>query len=317
MLVLVLGIIGIVAPMSPTDATERILYGITSRTGFSLPHYVAEDLKLYEAEGLAVETYVVGSAAGVVQQVAAGSLNMAQVATDQAMRALIQGVPIRIVAGAVAMPPFRMLASKSLKGWSDLKGKLISVGGKSDVTLYFLRVMARKNGLKDSDYDLIYGGGTPNRFAQLVSGAVDAAMLTNPQDFMALQQGYVDLGSVSTYVPAWSQNNMVVDTRWAETHRDAIRTFLKVYIRATRIVYDPARRAEVVSILAKHTNAEPDVAQSTYELLVREKVIAPDAELQMDGLKANLDALLTMGEIDKLPAMDSYLDASYLTGLAP
>ena len=38
-------------------------------------------------------------------------------------------------------------------------------GGLTDVTLYFLRVMARRNALADQDYDLLYGGGTPNRFA--------------------------------------------------------------------------------------------------------------------------------------------------------
>src|SRR4029078_8515626 len=104
--------------------------------------------------------------------------------------------PIKIVPGAASTAPFRVVAAKTIRGWSDLKGKTISVGGLTDVTLYFLRVMARKNGLADRDYDRRFAGGTPARFAQLVSEAVAAAMLTNPVDFSALEQGYVDLGSV-------------------------------------------------------------------------------------------------------------------------
>ena len=137
------------------------------------------------------------------------------------------GAPIRIVAGAASNAPFRVVAAKTIRSWSDLKGKTISVGGLTDVTLYFLRVMARRNGLADQDYDLLYGGGTPNRFAQLASGAVAAAILTNPVDLSAIEQGFVDLGSVPQYLPNWAQNNILVDTRWAQQHRGAVLAFLR------------------------------------------------------------------------------------------
>ena len=173
------------ASWHPARAATEIAFGITSQTAFSLAHYVAIEKKLYEAENLKVDTFVAGAAVQVLQQLAGGSLNLAQAATDQALRAILRGAPIRIVAGAASNAPFRLVAAKTVKSWSDLKGKTISVGGLTDVTLYFLRVMARKNGLADQDYDLLYGGGTPNRFAQLASGAVAAAMLTNPVDSSA------------------------------------------------------------------------------------------------------------------------------------
>jgi ABC-type nitrate/sulfonate/bicarbonate transport system substrate-binding protein len=198
----------------PARASE-IVFGITSSTALSLPHYIAEEKKYYAAEDLVVTTYVVGAAAGVLQQLAGGSLNMAQAATDQTLRAILRGAPIRIVAGASSNAPFRVVAARNLKGWGDLTGRMVSVGGPTDVTLYFLRVMARRNGLADGAYDLLYGGGSPSRLAQLLSGAVAAAVLTNPQDFTALERGYVDLGSVPQYLPHWAQNNLLVDTRWA------------------------------------------------------------------------------------------------------
>ena len=199
---------------------------------------------------------------------------MAQAATDQSLRAILRGAPIRIVAGAASNAPFRVVAAKTIKSWSDLKGKTISVGGLTDVTLYFLRVMARKNGLTDQDYDLLYGGGTPNRFAQLASGAVAAAMLTNPVDFSAIEQGFVDLGSVPQYLPNWAQNNILVDTRWAQQHRGAVLAFLRAHIKATKFIYDPANRDDVIAILAKHTKTAPNIAAATYELYIKQQVIA-------------------------------------------
>ena len=154
--------------------------------GIRLPHYIATEKKYYENEGVVVDAIVAGAAVGLLKQLAGGSLNLAQAATDQTLRAILHGAPIKIVAGAASNAPFRLVAAKTVKSWADLKGKTVSVGGLTDVTLYFMRVMARKNGLSDQDYDLLYGGGTPSRFAQLASGAAAAALLTNPVDFAAL-----------------------------------------------------------------------------------------------------------------------------------
>jgi NitT/TauT family transport system substrate-binding protein len=295
----------------PAQAAE-VTFGITSATAFSLPHYIATEKKFYAAEGLAVETIVAGAAVGVLQQLAAGSLNMAQAATDQTLRAILRGAPIRIVGGAAANAPFRMVAAKSVKGWSDLKGKTVSVGGLTDVTLYFTRVMARKNGLADQDYDLLYGGGTPNRFAQLASGAATAAMLTNPVDFAALEQGFVDLGSVPQYLPNWAQNNILVDTRWAQKNRATVVAFLRAHIRAIRYVYDPANRDEVIGILAQHTRTTPSVSAATYDLYVKQRIVARDAALFEDGIKANFDALAAMGDVTEAPPLAGFIDASFL-----
>jgi ABC-type nitrate/sulfonate/bicarbonate transport system substrate-binding protein len=296
----------------PAQAASELTFGITSATAFSLPHYIAVEKKLYDAEGLALDTIVVGAAVGVLKQLAAGSLNVAQAATDQSLRAILHGAPIRIVAGAAANAPFRVVASKTIKNWGDLKGKTISVGGLTDVTLYFLRVMARKNGLADADYDLVYGGGTPNRFAQLASGAAAAAVLTNPIDFAALEQGFVDLGSVPQYLPNWAQNNILVDIRWAEQNRRLVVAFLRAHIGAIRYLYDPANRDGVIDILARHTRTSPQIAAATYDLYMRQQVIARDAALFDEGIKANLDALVAMGELAQAPPLADFIDASFL-----
>jgi ABC-type nitrate/sulfonate/bicarbonate transport system substrate-binding protein len=194
---------------------ETIVFGITSSTALSLPHYIAEDKKFYDAEHLAVETYAVGAAASVLQPLAGGSLDMAQAATDQTLRAIRRGAPI--VAGASSSAPFRMPAARTAMDWSGLKGRTVSVGGLTDVTLYFLRVMARRNGLADQDYDLLYGGSSPNRLAQL-----------------------------------------------------------------------------------------------------RDEVIAPEAALYLDGVRANLDAFVAMGELAQVPPLTGFIDTSFLAeALAP
>ncbi len=220
--------------------------------------------------------------------------------------------PIRIVAGAASNAPFRLVAAKGVKSWSDLRHRMISVGGLTDVTLYFLRVMARNNGLADRDYDLLYGGATPNRFAQLASGAVAAAILTNPVDFAALEQGYVDLGSVQQYLPNWAQNNIVTDTRWAARHRAVLVAFLRARIKATRYIYEPANRNEIIDVLMRYTRIPQPAAAATYDLYIERQVIAREAGLFEDGIKANFDALIAMGDLAEPPPLAGFIDASFL-----
>ena len=74
------------AAWHPAHAADEIAFGITSKTAFSLAHYVATEKKYYEAENLKVGEIVVGAAVGVLLQLAAGSLNVAQAATDQTLR---------------------------------------------------------------------------------------------------------------------------------------------------------------------------------------------------------------------------------------
>ncbi len=137
-------------------------------------------------------------------------------------------------------------------------------------------------------------------------------MLTNPVDFSALEQGFVDLGSVPQYLPNWAQNNILIDTRWAQQNRAIVVAFLRAHIKATKYIYAPANRDDVIAILAKHTRTSPQVAAATYDLYVKQQVIARDAALFEDGIKANFDALVALGDVAAPPPLAGFIDASFL-----
>jgi ABC-type nitrate/sulfonate/bicarbonate transport system substrate-binding protein len=296
----------------PAAAAEKIEFGITSYTANSIAHFIAESKKFYEAEGLSVETVVAGNAANVIQQLASGSVQVAQSATNQTLRAIMKGAPIVIVSGALSAAPFRVVAAKNVKTWADLKGKKLSVGGPTDQTLYFLRIMARKNGLGDKDYDLVYAGGTPDRFAHLLANIAAAAVMTNPLDFTALKQGYVDLGEVPDYLPNWAQNNVQINRDWGKEHRAAAVSVLRATIKASDFFYDPAHRDEVIAILAKYTKSDRAAAAETYDFYTKIKAVAVKAALFEEGIKANLDAFVEMGEMKTTSPVSSFIDPSYL-----
>jgi ABC-type nitrate/sulfonate/bicarbonate transport system substrate-binding protein len=300
-----------VAPR-PVAAQEKIAFGITSYTANSIVHYIALEKKFYEAEKLSVDTIVTGTAASVVQQLVGGSLAVAQAATNQSLRAINQGAPIVIVAGALSSAPFHVVAAKGVSTWTDLKGKKISVAGPTDQTVYFFRVMARKNGLDDKDYDFVYAGEAQDRLAQMMAGVVAAAVLTSPLDFKALDLGYADLGVVPDYMPNWAQNNLLINRNWGASHKATVVAALRAFVKASAFFYDPANRNEVIDILAKYTKSDRKLAEETYDFYVKVKAIAPKAALYEEGIQANLDAFVEMGEMKSTPPVASFVDPSYL-----
>ena len=291
----------------------EVQFGTTGKSdATSVVSYIGMEKKLFQANGLTLNWIAAGSAARAVQQTLAGSLDISIAATDQTVRAVAQGGAIAIVAGAVGAAPFRVLGQKGVNAWGDLKGKVVSVGGPSDQTLFFFHIMARKNGLRDSDYDLVFGGTTPARFSQLASGAVGAAVLTNPNDLMALDAGYTDLGAAPDYVPVWAQNNVFVHRDWAKKNRPAVVAFLKTFVQATDMFYDKANREDVLAILMKYTSTDRSVAERVYDFYQAKKIIMPKAELSEAGIQAVVDSLVEIKELASPVPMSQLIDASYL-----
>src|SRR4029078_4053748 len=88
--------------------------------------------------------------------------------------------------------------------------------------------------------------------------------------------------------------------------------FLRAHIKATQYIYEPAHRDEVIAILAKHTKATPQIAAATYDLYIKHGVIPRGAALFEDGIKANFDALVALGDLATAPPLDRFVDGSFL-----
>src|SRR5262249_56877507 len=97
--------------------------------------------------------------------------------------------------------PYTLLTKPAIKQWGALKGKIMSMGGRKDITRIYLERMAGPNGVKPGDYDLVFAGATTARFSALQSGAVDAAILLPPFNFYAQSAGFTSLGNTIDYAP--------------------------------------------------------------------------------------------------------------------
>src|SRR5437764_840220 len=160
---------------SAASAADTVIVGsVGSTSANQWPLYIALKKGFFAADGFNVDTVFAQSNASVVQQLAAGSTNVAASAgLVDPIRAIEKGAPLGIVRIEIQAPPYALLARRDIKEMKDLKGKTIIVGGAKDITRIFTDRMLAAHGLKAGDFDYVFAGATNARFSALQSGRLD------------------------------------------------------------------------------------------------------------------------------------------------
>jgi ABC-type nitrate/sulfonate/bicarbonate transport system substrate-binding protein len=300
--------------MGGVQAADSITLGLVAKLALQWPVYVAVEKGYFDRAGINLDLVTTGGSAKAAQQLAAGAINIGEAGLPDLLRPIDQGAPMKIIAYEVAEPPYKLMARKGVKSLAELKGKKIMIGGSKDITLIYLEAMAKPAGLKAGDFDLLYAGATSARFAALVSGGVEATILTSPFDFQAIGQGYANLGSVHTALPGFPFTGYGVHTPWANANRNAVVGFLRAVHQGVDWLYDPKNRDEAVNILVKHTGARPDDSVKSYDLFMVElKAFRRDGAIPPESFRRVLDAVAELGDLPKPPPPASkFLDDSFL-----
>ena len=232
-------------------AQGKIVEGFVSHGALQWPEYIATEFGWFKENGVELDMIVVG--AGAAQQVAAGALNIAYSGFPDFIRATNAGAPVKIMINAIGAPPYGVYSKPAIKKISDLKGKVISIGGSKDITLIYMEAFVGSAGLKAKDMDFVYAKATQDRFAALVSGGVDAAILYPPATFRAGAQGFTYLGDIEPHLKDFPFTVWAVNTDWAAKNRPVLLAYVKAYGRAVRWLYDPNNKEKAVDILVKYS----------------------------------------------------------------
>jgi NitT/TauT family transport system substrate-binding protein len=303
--------VGAIAATQAAAQTAVTLGSVGSSSANGWPSYVAIEKGFFTAAGIKPDTVFAQSNAAVIQQVAAGSIN---VSTNSGLvdpiRAIQKGAPVAVIRIEVQVPPYSLLARPAIKSIKDLKGKLISVGGAKDITRIFIEQMLERNGVNPGEFDMTFAGATSARFAALQAGAVDAAILTPPFNFHAQTAGFSLLGHTVEYVDM-PFAGISVNTNWATANKDTAGRLIKVYNDSIAWLYDPNNRDEAVEILMKVSKIKKDDVEKAYDFLIGGKYFEPTGKVSKPRLNKLVDALKTLGDIPP----DFSVEALFLPGV--
>ncbi len=296
----------------PARAETKVIEGYVSPGAPEWPEYVGLAFGWFKDNGIALD--MVGVGAGAAQQVTAGSIDLGYSGFPDFIYAINQGAPIKIMINALGAPPYAVYAKPAIKTVADLKGKTISIGGAKDVTLIYMEALLASAGLSVKDCDFVYAKMTQDRFAALMSGGADAAILYPPASFRAGQQGYTFLGDIGDLLKDFPFTVMAVNDGFAAKNRAAVEAYVRTYSRAVAWLYDPKNKDKAVEILATATKQGVRDSADTYDYFFtklhafsREGLISDAAYKKMTG------ALVEFGELKQpVPPLGKFFDASFV-----
>lgn len=292
---------------------QTLKVGMTSKTLFYLPLFVAQKKGFYSAENLKVELILIGRSDVQLQAIIAGELHFATLNADGVIMVNEKNVNLKIIAGTDNAAPFVLVSGKAYKKIDDLRNARIGVSGLSGGATSILLDYLKSKGLQyPRDFTLtVIFGGTSARLTALETGAVAAAVLGIPYSDIAIDQGFTKLGETMEIIPSYQFNGITVNPAWAEKNRQNVVKFLKAHIRGIQWIYE--RPDQAAEFFTSEMGVKPPYARKGVEYFTKNKIFPMDGSVTLEGLKMNIQVQARDGVLkEPLPPPEKYVDQSYI-----
>ncbi len=310
----------IAASLQPAGAqTITLRYGqaySALRSIFALPILVAEREGYFARERLQFETVPIpGGGEKLVEALHDGKADISHVATPFLIQAALKGSDAVAVATEFSNPIYSLIAKPEIKTYADLKGKLLGMAAETGSITISIRKLLAMHGLQREDYQTRFVDGTPERLSCLTAGDCVAVPLGQPQDFVAMRQGYRQLGISTEAVPEFVYTVTAARRSWAQDNKEAVTRYVRALAAAFKLIRDPARRNDVVRTIVETTGFPEANARLTLSLYFEpeRKVLPQRGEIDMKGMAT---AIAFMGEAGvlkaPLPPPERFVDLQYL-----
>lgn len=304
----------LLSPPAATLAQERVKLRISSATktlGYG-PLWIASQMGFFERERLDVDLVVIRASDVGIQALAGGSLEIAGSAADAPTAAIEKGLDLVIVGGIINGLTQSIMAAKRFKTYSDLRGATFGAISLTSGVTFALRQVLKLKGLEyPRDYKLLVIGGTPQTYAALVAGSIDAAALSLPVNYAAEEQGFNEIGRFIDVIPNYQLAALSAKRSWAEKNRPVLVRVMKAMAQTMRWIYQNKEAA--VDYLAREMKLKREHAQRGWEFYTSAHIWNPDGDVNLDGLKVVTQIYWEQTQSKgPVPSPAKYVDQSYL-----
>lgn len=236
-------------------------------TDHSAALLVAKHNKLYEKNGLNVQTVQISAGSNIVDAVASGDLDIGYVGITPAMQGISKGVPIKVV-GAVNLEGSGIVVqpNSTITSPADLIGKNIASPGVSSIQQVLLQYELIKYNITLKDVNII-SMNVFNIPSSLAARKVDAYISYEPFVSMA---PYQNIGEVLIYSEDIIKDHpcCVIITReeYIENHPEKLDKFLEIHDNTTKYVNNHPN--ETANILNQELTTNLDVEHLSLQHII-------------------------------------------------
>jgi ABC-type nitrate/sulfonate/bicarbonate transport system substrate-binding protein len=292
---------------------------VTFAGATNLPVWIALDRGLFAKEGLAVTHEITRGSSPAMQGLMDGKYQFASSALDNTI-AITEGLgdvkfdnfDVAAILG-VHSGMNKIVGRPEIKSFADIKGKAIAGdAAASGYGLVLVKILASHGLAANKDYTVAAVGSTPNRIAAMRDGKAVAAVISPPEHFRLLKEGYNLLGDATEAIGAYQGSAFITRRSWAKANEATVLGFLRAQIAATDYAF--ADRTGSLAIMKKNIEGVSDAdIEATYNEMVTSKGgLNRRGAMNMDGVRMLLSLRNELaGSGRQLTDPNRYIDLSY------
>jgi len=311
------------APAAWAQAPEETTLAVPAFSLTFSSSFVAEELGLWEKEGLKVRISTVPGVAGA-NAVLAGSVDFALTSAATLVRGGTRGQQLFAIAQLMDRAPTQIVLRKDVaekagltpglpieKRAQVLRGKRIAVDSVNSINHIILKYVARKAGL-DPEKDLtVTPMQPPNMIAALRSGAIDGISMSVPWPVMATREGTaltlvsIPSGDIPEMTP-FAFILLVTRPGFCDTKASVCRKLVAGYRQALGLIHDKPAES-TAALRKKFDKIDPAVLVESFELA--RAAASRTLRVNEAGIKRAFDFQVdagAMGADEKLPPLAGF-----------
>src|SRR5215468_2616165 len=297
-----------VASAQPT----KITVGYSSIAAGQLPAWVAKEGGIFAKNGLDVQLVYFRAGTTATMALLSRQTPISQLAGPAIVGASLRGAHTVMIAGGIVVTEWWLMTRPEIKTAEQLKGGSAAIalfGGSGD---FMTRIALKRLGLTAvKDVAFLQIGRLSERLSALETGKVQAAMLPQPDNFMAQKRGFYNLMSVR--LPYQSVGAATTRTFIRESP-DIVRRYIRSQIEAIHSI--KTERETAIRVLAKyHALDDKEILERTYDDISTDDRLPPKQYPTLEGLKNILEPLAQTDPKAKAAKPDDFVDVRFIKEL--
>lgn len=307
----------------PAGAADTVRVGINNVISDVVFH-LARERGFFKEQGLDVELVTFDSGPKMIAPLGAGQIDVGAGASSAGLyNAAARGINIKVVADKGSTPvgydymPLmvrkELVDSGKVKTVADLKGMKVGAVGPGAATNAKLAHILAKAGLayKDVGHNYI---GYPQQIAAFTTGAIDAAITTEPSATQAVDNNVAVRFVVDGY-PDQQVAVLLYGGDFIAKRRDVAQRFMNAYVKSARVFNDATaggkfdgKGADAVIKTIMRTTGLKDAG--LFKKMIPNG-INPDGKVDVASMAADLKFFTDNGYLEKPAKVDDVVDPSF------
>jgi ABC-type nitrate/sulfonate/bicarbonate transport system substrate-binding protein len=294
-------------PDAGTEGTRdtrpiSVVFGTAGEKEFdNMPFLIAEQEGYFTEEGLDLEiVHFSGGGGDLVSGFAGERVDLGFTSFASALRGMVAGVPIKIVAETSTFPVFWGLivpTDSDIQSVDDLEaGDRIAITSEGGLTHYVALLILAQAGLSPNDVTLVPLGVGPEMPAALRAGEIEAAIAFPPNGPLLENEGVARyVVSLQELVPNFTFAGIIASEKAIDEKPEAIAGLLRAYQRGLEWMEENPE--ESVAFIEEKYEIDPEISRQLYEAGMEN--FNRTGEINMEGLEFVLSTSAEYGFLEE------------------